>query len=174
MEEKQGIRLYNLIFPIWLLWVFPLTWIVVLPANFIIDSLVVLITLRLLEVGNIKQNYKKAILKVWGFGFLSDFIGTAFMVLALLIDHLWEYDTAIGKWWYDYIAMPVSYNAFESIWSIIWVTICVIISSFCIYIFNYKISFRKLEMEEGNKKKLAIALAVFTAPFLFYIPTSIY
>ncbi len=70
--------------------------------------------------------------------------------------------------------MPVSYNAFESIWSIIWVTICVIISSFCIYIFNYKISFRKLEMEEGNKKKLAIALAVFTAPFLFYIPTSIY
>lgn len=174
MKEKQEIRLYNLIFPIWLLWVFPLTWIVILPANFIIDSLVVLITLSLLKVSNIKENYKKSILKVWGFGFLSDFIGTAFMFLALLIDDFFEYDTAMGKWWYDHITDPVSYNAFQSIWAVIWVTLCVVISSFCIYLFNYKISFKKLEIEDSYKKKLAIALAIFTAPFLFYIPTSIY
>lgn len=174
MKQKQEIRLYNLIFPIWLLWLFPITWIAVLPANFIIDSLVVTISLKLLKVNTIKQHYKKIILKVWGFGFLSDFIGTAFMLLALFMENLWGENTPFSKWWYEHITNPVSYNVFGSIWAVIWVTICVLISSFCIYVFNYKISLKKLEIEDSSKKKLAIALAVFTAPFLFYIPTSMY
>ena len=36
----RGTKLYNLILPLWLLWIFPQTWLVVLPANFIVDLLV--------------------------------------------------------------------------------------------------------------------------------------
>ena len=32
--NKNSIKLYNVIFPIWLLWLIPITWLVVLPANF--------------------------------------------------------------------------------------------------------------------------------------------
>jgi len=35
--KKNQVKIYNLIFPIWLLWLIPATWIVVLPANFLID-----------------------------------------------------------------------------------------------------------------------------------------
>lgn len=171
---KQEVKLYNLIFPIWMLWIFPLTWLVILPANFIIDSLVVLIALKLLKVQEVKTNYKKVILKVWGFGFLSDFIGTAFMFSALMLDSLWDSGTGFGKWWYEHITNAVSYNPFENIWAVLWVTMCVIISGLCIYLFNYKISLRKLDLETPVKKKIALALAIFTAPFLFYMPTQMF
>ena len=35
--KNTDVRLYNVLFPVWLLWFFPVTWIVVLPANFVID-----------------------------------------------------------------------------------------------------------------------------------------
>ena len=174
MKSKREIKLYNMIFPIWLVWIFPMTWLIILPANFFIDSLVVLITLKVLKVTDIKQTYKKTILKVWGFGFLADFIGTVFMFLAIILDSVWAYDSVFGKWWYEHITNAVSYNPFESIWSILWVTMCVVISCVCIYIFNYKMSFRKLDLEASIKKKLALALAIFTAPFLFYMPTPMF
>ena len=42
---NKPVKLYNAIFPIWILIIFPTTWLIVLPANFVIDLLVMLITL---------------------------------------------------------------------------------------------------------------------------------
>ena len=81
LKMKKNLTLYNVIFPIWFLIIFPLTWIVILPANFIIDSTIFLITLSLLKIKNKTVIYKKAIIKIWLFGFISDIIGTAFMFL---------------------------------------------------------------------------------------------
>ena len=169
MRNKNSIKMYNLVFPIWLLWLFPLTWIVVLPGNFIIDSLVVLITLKLLKVSNIKNLYKKAILKVWGFGFLSDFIGTAIMFIPMLIEG--KIPIAYREWWYKNLNSAVSYDPFKSGYAVAWIVMAIIITSFFIYLFNYKVSFKKLDIEEKSKKKLALSLAIFTAPYLFLLPT---
>jgi hypothetical protein len=172
MKAKGYLKLYNIIFPIWLLWLFPITWLVVLPANFIIDSLVVLITLKILKVENIKAIYKKSILGVWCFGFVSDFIGTAFMFLSNLVDHQFDKLLPNERWWYDNISSAVSYNPFQSIYAVIWVTVAVLISSCCIYWFNYKVTFYKTELDDNIKKKVSLVLAIFTAPILFYLPTS--
>ena len=64
-------RLYNLIFPIWMLIFIPMTWLIVLPANFLIDSLILLLSLFLFVKSNYWMIYKQTILKIWGFGFLS-------------------------------------------------------------------------------------------------------
>lgn len=41
--KRHTIRLYNLIFPIWIFWMVPsLLWLLLLPANFLWDSLVLL------------------------------------------------------------------------------------------------------------------------------------
>ena len=56
MRNKSSIEFYNMIFPIWLIWLFPLTWILILLGNFIIDSLVLLITLKVLNI-NEKKKY---------------------------------------------------------------------------------------------------------------------
>ena len=80
--KKNDVKLYNVIFPIWLLWLFPVTWIVVLPGNFIVDLLVVVLTMKWLKIKDIKGKTKSVILKVWVFGFLADFIGTAALLFS--------------------------------------------------------------------------------------------
>ena len=174
MGRKKQTRLYNVIFPIWLLWLFPLTWIVVLPANFLIDLTVVVVTLKVLKVNDIKATSKKIIFKVWIFGFISDFIGTAAMFSVNFMDMAIGNQTALGKWWYKYLTNAVTYRPFENIYSILWVSACVLVTGYFIYLFNYKVSFRKTDLDEMNKKKLALSLAVFTAPYLFYLPTSLF
>lgn len=168
--KKNNVKLYNLIFPIWLLWLIPIIWIVVLPANFIIDMIVIVVTMKYLKIQNIKENTKAVIFRVWMFGFIADFIGTALMFTANVID--FDYKTQIGKWWYSNISNAVSYNPFESIYAILWVTVSVIITGFFIYLFNYKFTLNKSNLDNNQKKKLALSLAVFTAPYLFYIPTT--
>lgn len=168
MQNKTNIKLYNVIFPIWILWLFPMTWFIVLPLNFVIDTTVVLITLKVLKISS-NGIYKKIILKVWGFGFLSDFIGTVFMFIPNLIKL--DYNSPLGKWWYENLTNAISYNPLDSIFAFLWVTVAVIITSFFIYFFNYKVSLRKIEIEDRLKKRIALSIAIFTGPYLFYIPT---
>ncbi len=158
-------RIYNVIFPIWFLIFIPMTWLVVLPANFIIDSLVILLATYLFIKSNYWLTYKQTIFKVWGFGFLSDFIGALILFSTYLID---------SEWWYQNILYPVSYHPFESIFGFIWCTIATFISAICIYQFNYRFSFKKLEIDLKTKKKMALTLAILTAPYLFLLPTALF
>ncbi len=168
--KKKTIKLYNIIFPIWLLWLIPITWIVVLPANFFIDLLVVILTMKHLEIQEIKKHVGAVILWVWLFGFIADFIGTAVMFLANVFE--FSYETEFGKWWTHNISNAVSYNPFESFFAFLWVSACVVLTAYLIYLFNSKISLRKLDLSDEQKKKIALSLAVFTAPYLFYLPTA--
>lgn len=170
MQTKKGVKLYNVIFPLWLLWLIPITWLVVLPANFLIDLAVVVLTLKFLQVPDIKKITKKVILKVWALGFIADFIGTAAMFMANIIE--FDYQTNLGKWWYENITNAVYYNPFDNIYALIWVTVCVVLTAYCIYFLNYKISLRKTELNHDLRKKLALSLAIFTASYLFYLPTA--
>ena len=88
---KKEIRLYNIFFPIWLILLFyPLCWLVVLPVNFGVDLLVIVLTLRALHADNIKIKAKKSILKVWLFGFLADIIGGVLLFSTQFIDMFLE------------------------------------------------------------------------------------
>ncbi len=168
MKLKQ-FKLYNVIFPIWLLWLFPIWWLVAIPANFMIDLIVVMITLRLLNVEEIKIITKSVILKVFGFGFLADFIGTGAMLAINCIP--FNYDSEWGHVWGQTVA-SLAYNPLESPLSIILVSLCVLLSSWCLYQFNYRISLKQANLTKYHKKKLALSLAIATAPYLFYLPTT--
>lgn len=170
--KKHDIRLYNLIFPVWLIWLIPTVLIIVLPANFLLDFLVVFLTMKHLNILARREKLRSCIWKIWLFGFVSDLIGTAFLLLATEISP--GTDTAFGKWWYTHLTEAVSTNPFSNLFSILWVAAGVIIAGCCIYFFNLKVSFRKMDASEIQKKKLAASLAVFTAPYLFFLPTSIF
>ena len=77
---KRETKLYNLIFPIWLLVFIP--WLVFPAAalNFGIDTLVLLLTLRHLGVTPKKTVWKKSIIRVVIFGFLGDIAGALAMI----------------------------------------------------------------------------------------------
>lgn len=144
MKNKE-IRFYNILFPIWMLMLIPTAWIAVLPINFIVDSLVILITMKAIGVKYKGKMYRKSILKVWIFGFVADMIGAGALLGAMYAD-IFRGDEI-------YITLPA-----------------MLIAALFIFIFNYKISFK--EYDKATRLKMAINLAIFTAPYTFLIPIS--
>ena len=173
VDEKSGkVKLYNMVLPIWLLWIVPVTWLVIFPANFAIDLLVTFLTLKFLGITERKAVIKKSIWKTWIFGFIADFIGVAWLFLAELLD--FDYQTDLGKWWNHNIANPLVFNPFNNIFSFLYALVAVVIAGVFIYIFNLKICLKKTDLNDELKKKTALSLAIFTAPYLFFLPTGLF
>ena len=156
-------KLYNVIFPIWFLIIFPTFWLFVIPANFLIDSLVFLISLKLLKIVNIKECYKKSILKIWIIGFIADIFGSAILIAISLLPT----NGALGD-----IVQAITWNPFSNIGGFLVVLFSVFLSGVMIYFLNLKFSLKKLDISQKLKIKIAIILAVVTAPYFFFYPSS--
>ena len=167
MKETKEIKLYNVIFPVWFLLIFPSTWLIVIPLNLIIDSIVVYICMKKNNVNDIMKKLKKIILKVVCFGFLADIIGGVFMYALGFLEIFVE----DSKWLVDNLINPIMYNPFSSIYGLIYTILAMIISSILIYIFNYKYTFNKIELDDKIKKRISLGLAIVTTPILFLLPT---
>ena len=128
-------KLFNLLFPIWLLGLFPLMWLIIIPGNFIIDSLVLIVCLFILKINSKKEFYKKNILKIYLFGMLSDFIGAGLIALLFFVCRIGIRGDEL------YLTIP-----------------SVIITGLLIYIFNYKISFKNCEPK--IRKRLSLIFAI--------------
>ena len=125
---------------------FPITWLVVLPGNFLVDSLVLLVSLRVLKIADRKIWYKRYILPIFGFGMLADVIGAAYML--------------------GFVVLGLPRMGDEP-----WLTIpALLISAVLIVVFNYVITFRKVE--KPLRLKLALIFAIVTAPYTFLVPSS--
>ncbi len=171
-DTTHDVTLYNVVFPIWALWLYPFLWLISLPANFFIDSAVLLLALKCLGISAENHVYKQTIIKIWGLGFAADFIGALWVALPhFASDFLGSsLNENTYRWMMDQLVQPVSYHPFATLISFLWVTVGVGLAAFLIYRFNTKISFKNLELEDKKKKRLALTLAIFTAPYLFYLP----
>ena len=146
-EKKRDVKLYNVIFPFWMIMLFPITWLVVLPGNFIIDSLVLYIGMKILNIESKKIWYKKHIFKIFCFGLLADAIGAAFMLFMM-------------------IGFQIDYGEYE-----FYLTIsALILSAIFIFIFNYYVTFRKAD--KNIRLRMALLFAIVTAPYTFLVPMS--
>lgn len=144
-NKKNGIKLYNAYFPLWALVLFPKMWLVVIPANFIIDSIVLIISMLILKIADKKKFYIKHIFIIYGFGMLSDIIGAGFMLMMTGVFH-------IGANGHEpYLTIPG-----------------LLISAGLIFLLNYFITFRK--QDKAVKLKLALIYAIVTAPYTFVLP----
>ena len=140
-------KLYNVLFPFWMLLLFPQLWLIVLPGNFIIDSLVLLVSLCILKIADKKQWYKKHIVKIFAFGMLSDIIGAAYMLFMMIVFEVGRMGDEL------YLTIPA-----------------LIISAVLIFVFNYYVTFKKAEKE--LRFKFALIFAIVTAPYTFLVPSS--
>lgn len=141
----------NVIFPIWLLWLIPTVWIIIIPGNFIIDSLVLIISMKLFKIVCKKEFYKKHIFKIFIFGMISDIIGSLFIFLLL---NIFENIIDLGITGDELLITGPG----------------LILASILIFILNYFITFRKLE--KRLRFKFSLIFAIVTAPYTFLIPTS--
>ena len=171
--KKKDIKLYNMIMPIWLLVIFPFTWVFILPLNYLIDTLVLRLTMKKLKVEKRKEIYKMTILKTWIYGFLADFIGAAI----ILIPSWWLYEIVNPNTAFGFVIQEmgqVMLNPFDNVFSFLIALVATMVGAYFVYLFNYKFALKKA-FEEGyidqkTKKKIAISMAVFTAPYLFLLP----
>ena len=171
MQRQTGICLYNVIFPIWMLILFPIGWLIAIPGNFLIDSLVLLLLMRNMQRAERNNIYRKSIWRVYGIGFLSDFIGLLWMFGSQVIDGMLGGHAGFGAWWYQHITNAVALNPFETIPAFVYTFLGVAISGLCIYALNVRFAFSKTRLQPRKKKQFALWLAVCTAPYLFFLPT---
>lgn len=143
---KKETKLYNVLFPLWLLMLFPITWLIVLPGNFVIDSVVLVACMFALKTENKKQIYKSCILKIFLFGLLADAIGSLFLFVMMFVFELGRMGDEL------YLTLPA-----------------LVISAVLIFVFNYFVTFRKYDNK--FKFRTAIAFALVTAPYTFLYPS---
>lgn len=161
-EKKNTVRCYNVIFPLWFLLFFPSVWLILLPSNFLIDSIILLLALWILKIEDKKSFYQKTILGVWAFGFIADMIGSLFLLTSQL---------SLGDWWQESITMPVLLNPWENFYALCFVLVALFIAAYLIYFFNYKFLFSRFPTLQNSAKRLCVILAICTAPYFFLVPT---
>lgn len=163
----NNIKLYNVIFPIWLLLFFPPVIFITLIGNFIIDSMVIFACyymFRLAEqVDNVNSFYTKTISRVWLFGFLSDLAGGVILfATGILGDFLgipYELSSALN---FDPFSHPIA---------VVIILFAILISGHFIFLFNYNITFKKQIADKQLRLKVALTLALVTMPWTFLLPT---
>lgn len=162
-EMKLRHRLYNVIFPIWLIWLFPPILVLVAPANLAVDCLVLALTLSALKHPDKKGVLKALWWKVWLLGFGADLVGAGWMYLGL-----WLADVLPGQWWDA--GFHLAYAPFLHPASLLWTLAGVALAGGCIYLFDRCVMNRCPLLTRAQARTGALVLAVVTAPWLFFLP----
>ena len=163
----KRIKIYNIIFPVWLLLFFPPIIFITLAGNFIIDSVVIIACFFIFKLSqfqkSLKPFYNESILKVWGFGFLADIVGAAILFLLGILG--------------DYFGLPndliagINYDPFAHPLAVAIIVFSMLVSGVLIFIFNYNFVFKKQIEDKKSRFKLALTIAIITMPWTFLLPT---
>ena len=168
-EQKQETKLYNIIFPIWLMLFFPPVILITLAGNWIIDSAVLILCYYFFKPHKEMDwmfFYKKSIVKVWLYGLLADFIGAVILYACVgLQDFLGLSNEVING---------ISYDPYSNFLAFTLILISMLISGLFILLFNYNFTFRSLIKDELTRWKVAAFIAITTLPWTFLLPTRLF
>ena len=163
---KSDNKVYNLLLPIWLLIFFPSwLWLLLIPANYLIDRLVLGWSLGdMPEKGLFCRNHNW---KICLAGFASDFAGAIllFALNQLMFGMNDDVNSFISK-----AADGLMFNPFSNVLSFIIVIAAIAISAVCIYKLDKSILI-KAGLDIDQAKNSATRLAVITAPYVYLIPS---
>lgn len=158
---KKDVFAYNIIFPASMLYfgslLFPAFLLFLLPANFLADTLALFLLFFLLKLQKKGKIYKKIILRTWGFGFLADFIAsTTLFIISCGISLPFSVYGSIAPW--------------RNPGGFLFITAGVALAGVLIYFFQRKIILEEIRLAEAQKHKLALGIAILTAPYTMYLP----
>lgn len=152
---KKEIRLYNVLFPMWMFFLIPTAaWLLILPGNFLVDTLVLVLWMCHRKMEGKKQLWKKAILPVWLLGFLSDFIGAGLTLGMLFL--------------LEAVAPNAALHLFPA--TTLMALPGVALAGVLIYVLNRRFVFRKSGLSPEEIHSVCLTLALWTAPYTMLIP----
>lgn len=158
---KRDVRLHNVLFPVWMFYtplgfaLSPLLVGIILGGNFVWDSLMLLLAFACLRLPDKKRLYRRSILRVWLCGFAADVLAACPMLLWILRGGSEAYFTA---WTLRDLPYLVPF---------------VVLGGALVYGFNRFFALRKLDADRQTIHRIALLLAVLTAPYTFLIPSSL-
>jgi uncharacterized membrane protein YdjX (TVP38/TMEM64 family) len=164
-KYRRSFPVLNLLLPIWLLVWFPSwLWVILIPANFLIDYLVLRWSLKDME--DCSEFCKKNVWKVCAIGFISDFMGTLVLIIAMVILGEFEDDVLVE------IGSALGFNPFGNPIAFAITVVAIIVAGICIFFLDRWI-LNNSALDREHAQKAAIRLAIITAPYLFLLPTTI-
>ena len=172
---RRQYRLYNVIFPVWVLmfWPSPPVILLTLLGNLAIDCLVVLLVLTVLKHPARGTVLRRCWWNVWLLGFLADVLGALWLALGLFGSWALDADGTAAGWAGDF-AMAMTVNAFRHPLALLWTAAGVALAGACIYCFDRRVFRRIPELDKRQSRILALTLAAATAPWLFFVPMYLY
>ena len=163
-------RVYNLIFPVYGILLFPNPfWIILIPVNYLIDRFVLSLGLKREHVFE-ERTEQKAFLHhtVWKIciaGFAADFIGASIIIFRDLYKSFFSQETMQA------INYAVYGTPFASSAGLIVFLLAILIAAVCIILFDRHILI-KAGLDAHTAVRIAVLMAVITAPYMILIPTN--
>ena len=158
---KRRYRLCNVLFPIWLIWLFPPILALVAPANLAVDCLVLFLTLLALKHPDKKGVLKALWWKVWLLGFAADLVGAGWMYLGTLLLPALPGGDRLSYGLYAPFRYPATF---------LWTLAGVALAGVCIYCFDRHVLEGCPLLSPRQVRRLALVMGVVTAPWLFFLP----
>lgn len=170
MGEKKEVRLYNLMFPLWMLVFYPSwLWLVLIPANYLLDRLVLRWSLR--PRADRGLFCRRHTWKICLAGFFGDLVG-AVLLVGVFLAGAWVSEGSALAPMLDDLVVGVGFNPFSSPAAFGIVALAVLISGLVLFLLDRAI-LRRAGLDPAQAKKSALALAVITAPYLFFFPSAL-
>jgi len=161
---KRDVKLYNVIFPIWLIVFLPTwLWLIIIPANLAVDCLVTWLSAKRLGVADIRGTLRHTWWRFWLLGFLADFIGGVWMVAGMYLS------VPLEKLWPDTLS-GIMHNPFTHPAAFLWTLAGIALAGVCIYLFDRRVLKHCPALDDRQKRGIALAMSLITAPWLFFIP----
>ena len=169
--KKKKVTLHNLIFPIWaLVWLPTWLWLILLPANYLIDRLVFTLSAKKTDPELDGKFFRKHTWKLWLFGFLSDFIGSVLLLIPLLIPPTEEIARHYNQTFFGKFMNALQFNAFQNPGALAYTVFAIDVAGVCIYLFDQRVLIKTGKFTKEQAKSIALKMAVFTAPYLYLLP----
>ena len=166
--NKREVKLYNILLPIWMLIFWPSwLWLILIPANYLIDRLVLHRSL-----GGMPDRgafCRKHTWKICLAGFFSDLCGACFLFAVYLLASEVGNESPMAAL-LDKIEQGVAFDPFSSIAAFLIVAISVAVAGLAIFFLDRKI-LTKARLDAEQARRSALWLAVITAPYLYFFPS---
>lgn len=164
---KKPVVLYStLLVPIWLMILWPGTWLVVLPVSFAVNTVLLLLAGKIMKITPLSGFYAKHVVQAWMVSFLSYIVG------GLLLFNLTHMETPLLDYltWLESIGTIGLISPYTAPVSVVFILICLVISILLNFFLNRYGTFKKLESTKQRKNLLSLAFALITAPYLMAAP----